>query len=144
MGIESKVEFQNLKKALDLFPKNVQKNIVVGATRATAGFFRDEVRNTIGARPHPLVRTGNLQKSIGTMKRKAPANMVYFSVTPRQGGKNDGFYGRFLEFGTSKMKPYPFMRPTFDTKGENAIDAFFEYSKNRIPKEVEKAKNGRS
>jgi len=139
MGIEATFGFAELKKALDLFPKNVQKNILTGATRAAASYIRDEVKENA---PY---RTGNLKKSIGTNKRRSPSqSMVWYSVSPRQGGKNDGFYGKFLEFGTSKMSPKPFMRPTFEAKGEKGIDAFFDYAQKRIDKEAAKAANGRS
>lgn len=135
--IESKIDFSDLRKALEQFPKNVERNILTGATRAAAGYIRDEVR------ANTPIRTGNLRKSIGTMKRRSPKNMAWFTVSPRQGGKNDGFYGRFLEFGTSKMSPRPFMRPTFEAKGEKAVDAFKEYAEKRIDKEVVKARHGR-
>ena len=139
MSINADFNSIDLKKALDLFPKNVQKNIMIGATRAAAAQLRDDIRE---ATP---IRTGNLRKSIGVNKRRSPSKtMTWYSVSPRQGGRHDGFYGRFLEFGTVKMSPRPFMRPAFEAKGERGIDAFFDYAKNRVDGETVKARHGRS
>lgn len=35
----------------------------------------------------------------------------------------DAFYGRFLEYGTSKMAAQPFLRPSHDAKKQTAADA---------------------
>ncbi|WP_213778877.1 HK97-gp10 family putative phage morphogenesis protein [Caballeronia sp. dw_276] len=35
----------------------------------------------------------------------------------------EAFYGRFLEFGTSKMEAKPFLRPGYDAKKQQAADA---------------------
>lgn len=34
-----------------------------------------------------------------------------------------GFYGRYLEYGTSKMKKRPFMRPAFEASNDAAQEA---------------------
>lgn len=34
-----------------------------------------------------------------------------------------GFYGRFIEFGTSKMAASPFLRPSYEAKKQDASDA---------------------
>lgn len=46
------------------------------------------------------------------------------------GKGGDTFYWRFLEFGTEKMVPKPFMRPAIDTQQKQDIDKFVsEYNK---------------
>ncbi|MFM0326082.1 HK97-gp10 family putative phage morphogenesis protein [Caballeronia glebae] len=35
----------------------------------------------------------------------------------------DAFYGRFIEFGTSKMSARPFLRPSYEAKKKDAADA---------------------
>ena len=80
-------------------------------------------------------------------------------------GSVDGWYGHFIEFGTyarldhnfkgkisGKRKqrrdkivasgggiaPHPFMRPAFEKKGEEAIDATRDYMRKRLDKEIAK------
>ena len=57
-----------------------------------------------------------------------------------QGGKNDGFYGRFIELGTSKMTAKPFLRPALESSQDEVLQKTKEYIANRLPQEVEKAK----
>lgn len=133
-GITSTISGADLMKALEKFPINIQKNVMTGAVRAGANVVRDEARQKVRK------RTRNLEKSIGTAKRKSPRSVVHFSVGTRKGGSHDGFYGRFLEFGTSKMQPYPFLRPSLESKKSEVIDATKDYIAQRIDKEVIKAK----
>ena len=39
------------------------------------------------------------------------------------GWTKDGFYGRFLENGTSKMDPFPHIRPAYEQKKREVWDA---------------------
>ena len=50
----------------------------------------------------------------------------------------DAFYARFVEFGTVKMAARPFMRPAFEAKKGEAVDAIKAYLERRIPEEVAK------
>lgn len=134
-GITSSIDTKKLLKALDQFPKNVQKNIMVGATRAGANVIRDEIKENV---PED---TGETKRSIGTVKRKSKnKNEIKFSVTPRLGGKNSGWKMRFIEFGTSKQTPNPVMRRAFESQTDESLTATKKYIMERIPKEVAKAK----
>jgi HK97 gp10 family phage protein len=66
---------------------------------------------------------GNLRRSI-KMKVLKPAfeGVQAVLIGPVQGRreKHDGWYGRLVEQGTSKMGPQPFMRPAFDENIERA------------------------
>ena len=85
------------------------------------------------------VDSPNLQ--IGINKRKTKdKTQVRFSVSPRRGGKNDGFYAHMVEFGTSKQAPQPFMRPAFEAQGNQSIDAAKDYLAKRIDKEIQKSR----
>ena len=61
-----------------------------------------------GVQSQAPVRTGVLQDSIEASPSMEDGPSV------RVGPGNRGFYGRFLEHGTSKMSARPFMRPGFD------------------------------
>jgi HK97 gp10 family phage protein len=71
-------------------------------------------RAPIGTRPHGRKGTvylpGNLRKSVQALPLRRTRNAVV--VGPRaRGGTPDGFYARFLEFGTRKMTARPFIEP---------------------------------
>ena len=134
MAISSTIDNKALIKALNQFPIRIQKNVMVGAIRAGSNVVRDEARRLAPA------DTGNLKKSIATIRRKGDRNTVQFSVTPSKGGKNNGWHAHFLEFGTSKMSAKPFLRPALDTKQDEVLQVIKEYIAKRIPAEVEKAK----
>lgn len=127
-GVDEAIE------SLHNFSERVQKNIMKGAIRAGC---KPIVQ---AAKSNAPVDTKNLKKSIGIVSRKTKSKtFVRFSVTPRRGGKNDGFYAHMIEFGTSKMSPQPFMRPALE-EAENCIGEAKKYMEKRIDKEAQKAK----
>ena len=132
--IKADINSKKLLKALDKLPKNIQKNVIVGATRAAANVVKDEAKRLVP------VKHGRLKKSIGVTKRKTKRGITTFSVSPRKGGKNDGFYGRFIELGTSKMIARPFLRPALEKSVDETLVASKEYIAKRLPREVAKAK----
>lgn len=134
MGIDLAIESKSLIKTLNQFPKNIQKNVMTGAIRASANVVRDEARTRVPK------RTKKLAKSIVSLKRRAEKGEVHFSVTPSKGKPNNGWYAHFIEFGTSKMSAKPFLRPAFETKQNECLSAAKEYISKRIPQEVAKAK----
>ncbi|MBP8101801.1 MAG: hypothetical protein KDG56_14715 [Ottowia sp.] len=82
-------------------------------------------------------------KQIGELS--GPQKQTFF-VTVRQGkqyrnqGKKgnlsqDAWYWRFVEFGTVKMSAKPFLRPAFEGKKMEAVDAI----KQRLAERVERA-----
>lgn len=123
-----------LLKTLNTLPQNIQKNVMVGAVRAGANVVRDEARRLVDKDTHTL------EKSIISIRRKGDKNTIQFSVTPSKGGKYDGWYGHFKEFGTSKMTASPFMRPAIESRPDEVLQTTKEYIATRLPQEVEKAK----
>ncbi|MFY4862412.1 HK97-gp10 family putative phage morphogenesis protein [Aliarcobacter butzleri] len=135
MSIDFKFDNTKLLESLKQFPQNIQNNILVGAVRAGAKPLVD------AAKANVPVDTANLKRSIGINRKKTKdKSQVWFTVSPRKGGKNDGFYGHMVEFGTSKMAAQPFMRPAFESQDKQSIEAVKEYMALRIDKEVEKAR----
>jgi HK97 gp10 family phage protein len=62
-------------------------------------------------------KTGTLKKSIEVSRVKNKDGAKYVEVGP---GK-EGYYGKFLEFGTVKMKAKPFMAPGYEKSKEKAM-----------------------
>ena len=132
--VSATFDTKKLIETLQKFPKNIQKNVMVGAVRAGANVIRDEARRKVP------IKTGTLKKSIVSIQRKAQNGLITFSVTPSKGGKNSGWYAHFVEFGTSKMSAKPFMRPAFEQSNNESLEASKKYIAERIPKELAKAK----
>lgn len=122
-------------------------NITAAAEKATrpaaqsgAQIFYDEVRARVpvSAKPH---KSGKKTYNPGTL-RKA----IYQAFADKESGdgkamyrvswnKTHAFYGRFVEFGTSKMAAKPFLRPAYDAARAKAMKAVQE----RMAAEVKKA-----
>ena len=132
--VSATFDTKKLIETLQKFPKNIQKNVMVGAVRAGANVIRDEARRKVP------IKTGTLKKSIVSIQRKAKQGEIKFSVTPSKGGKNSGWYAHFVEFGTSKMTAKPFMRPAFEQSNNESLEASKKYIAERIPQELAKAK----
>ncbi|MFY4844578.1 HK97-gp10 family putative phage morphogenesis protein [Aliarcobacter butzleri] len=134
MSISANIDGKSLLKALSAFPKNIQKNVMTGATRAAANVVRDRARELVPK------RTKNLAKSIVSIQQKAESGQIKFSVTPSRSGKYDGWYAHFIEFGTVKMSAKPFMRPAMEQTQDESLNAAKEYIAKRIPEEIMRSK----
>ena len=128
--IDIDIHMGDLLRQLNKLPEKMQNRIIKGAVRASAKPIVQEAKRLVP------VRTGNLKKSIGVSSRRGSKTVVRVSVSPRRGGKHDGYYGMWIEFGTKKMQPHPFLRPAFERKGADTIKFFKEYLKKRIDKEL--------
>lgn len=127
------IGMDDIIKKLKILPERVQKNVLTGAIRASTKPIIKEARNLVPK------DSGTLKKSIGTKKRRSrDKNIIHFSVSPQKGGKNNGWYAHFVEFGTVKQTAQPFMRPAFEKKGDKTIDFTRDYMRKRIDKELAK------
>ncbi|MRG98867.1 hypothetical protein GIY21_01010 [Xanthomonas sontii] len=71
------------------------------------------------ARARVRVARGRLRRAIRTRERSDEQGWMRFAVeVPKS-----AFYGKFGEYGTSKMAPWPFMRPAAESKTEEAVAA---------------------
>lgn len=150
---ESIKGLKELRAALLELPKGIARNVLRGAVSAGAAVVRVEAKarapvytgSVAAGHPPP----GTLKKAIyqKQIREKSNEKQQTFFVGVRQGkhakqskkGLLDAYYGRFIEFGTSKMAAKPFMRPAFEGKKDAAVQAIKAYLEKRIPEEVEKA-----
>jgi len=144
--VDVNIDMGTLLKDLKKLSEKVQKRVVKGAIRASAKPIIQEAK---ALAPY---KTGNLRKSIGVIKGKDKGTVVTYHISPRKGGKYDGFYGYWIELGhilrekgkkkkgkvIGHVAPRPFLRPAFENKGEESIKAFKEYMKKRLEKELAK------
>jgi HK97 gp10 family phage protein len=87
------------------------------------------------------VDTGRLQRNVIAFRDRDPRSSgltEQYGITYRRGkkgrdrkayhtsarGEKDAFYGRFVEFGTSKSPAQPFLRPAFEAKKREAAELF--------------------
>lgn len=68
------------------------------------------------------VRSGKLKESITVSGIKTKDGAKCVEVGPNK----DGWYGKFAEFGTVKMRARPFMAPGFENAKERALAAIKE------------------
>lgn len=132
-------DFSKLSAKLESITKAAEK-ATRPAAQAGAQVFYDEVqqRVPVSAKPH---KSGKKTYNPGTL-RKA----IYQAFADKESGdgkamyrvswnKTHAFYGRFVEFGTSKMAAKPFLRPAYDAARAKALQAV----KARMNEEVKKA-----
>jgi HK97 gp10 family phage protein len=148
--------FEDFKRQLALLPGRVGRNVLRGAVNAGATVIRKEVALRApeytgpvaeGHPPPGTLKRAVYQKQIAELS-SAVQQTFFVGVragkrqqTLKRGGKTvnlDAYYGRFVEFGTSKMSARPFLRPAFEAKKEAAIEAMRAYMAERIPKELDK------
>ena len=75
-----------------------------------------------------LQKPGKLKKSIKRKRVKLPTSIGVgiYSAPIKHGAakKYSVFYWRFLEYGTPKMRAFPFFRPAFDHKKDESLERF--------------------
>ena len=141
----------DLRNALREIPKKLRKRALRNALAAGARVIRDDARRSVPVLQEfvPYRRIGTVRKAINVRSSKIARRSgdvgVFVNVRPakvaNRGGKSpvDPFYWRFLEFGTKKMRAFPFLRPAAD-KLSQALEIF---NKNIVP-QIEKLNGGRN
>lgn len=126
--LSTKLDFGDLHliaEDLKLLAKAENRRVLNQATRAGAAVVTRE------AKKRAPVKTGKLRKNIVTLSVKsrspneAASGVHVRGRNPRTGNSdntmkasdpNNSFYWRFLEMGTSKAAPVPFIRPAYESK----------------------------
>ena len=143
-------EVQGLKElndALQQLPVKLERNILRGAIRAGAQPIVDAAR-----RLAPVLSDADPRRVFGALAKSIHARSVQMKNGMLTGGvvaggaatvgrgkdkvEADAFYARFVEYGTAKMAPRPFLRPAIDSKTEAAIDATADYIRTRVDQEI--------
>lgn len=142
---------------LDKIPAKIEQNIVRGALRAAAKPMLEAAQTNVP------VKSGALRDSI-RISSNVDRRAGEIKVTVKAGGKTkkgDPYYAHMVEFGTKPhvikgpvrfngkwymnlqhpgSRPSGFMRRAFDATGGAVVEAYADYMRKRIPKEL--AKNG--
>ncbi len=110
-----------LVKGAQLVKDDARAHVPVGsgALRDNIIIWRDRNPGQIGANEHYRVMVRKIKL---TRKVKALLRRVRKVASIRL--REDAYYWRFLEFGTSKMRARPFLRPAFDNN-KGAINSTF-------------------
>ncbi|KIN79924.1 HK97-gp10 family putative phage morphogenesis protein [Clostridium botulinum] len=102
----TRIENKALKKAGELIVEEAKNNVPVKTEKLKKGLKVSGVRK----------KNGNKFVLAGIQK----------------GDNSKIFYGKFLEFGTSKMKARPFMGPAYESKKEEAKEIIKQELKNAL------------
>lgn len=156
-----------LHKTLQELPAKIERNVLRGGLRAGAKVMEAEASRLC---PEGLptmdsvkrgARQGELKRSIRVTMR-ASKSAVRAQI---KAGNKVAWYAHLVEFGTARhwikpksrkslfvaglfkevidhpgARPKPFMRPAFDSKWRQAIDAMADYIRARLPKEIGKVR----
>lgn len=136
-----------LQRLLAHLPANIEKNISRGALRAGAVVFADEIEATA---PRDTGQMAGRVKVRGGSKRNGriwahaevrdpKAHLVEFGTRPHEIKPRNSpslfFAGLFRKLIRHPgARPKPFIRPAFDSKAGEAIDAIGAYIRVRIEK----------
>lgn len=68
-------------------------------------------------------RTGHAKKFLKISKVSKEKGIKIVKIGISKGDNSEAFYLKFHEYGTSKMAARPFMRPAFERKRKEALEA---------------------
>lgn len=71
-------------------------------------------------------KTGKLKEGLKVSSVRKKNDNKYVLVGIQKGDNSNIFYGKFLEFGTSKMPAKPFMAPAYESKKEEVKEIIKE------------------
>ena len=133
------VGLEEIKKVLtEIAPnhaRNLSRALIHGLASTTA---RESKKNV-------PVNKGNLKKAIKAKRKRSTPDKPISDVIVEQGktAKNDGFYWRFVEFGTGGPVPQPeqpFLRPARDYVEANMPRIVDEQFKKKLASAINRAK----
>lgn len=135
--------FAELEKRLRSLGDRVAENGLRLANYEGAKVARDATKQRLVSNGDPKVITGTLAEAVSVFRVRSPKYRVTHAVGVRKlfrhaedggGDENAATYGRFLEFGTSRMRAHPFLRPAFDSTLNQQVTAIHD----RLAKVIER------
>jgi HK97 gp10 family phage protein len=113
------------------YPRGQKKKSAKGQGKVIATYTPGNLRRSIGI--IPLRKTANIY--VGPRSKK-DASGVY------SGGRYDGYYGVFLEYGTKRISARPFMRPAYEATKDTVIKLIADGCRKAVDKYAKE--NGQS
>lgn len=99
-------------------------------------------RNVIAFRDSNPRLSGLAEAYYVTFRRGKRGKGKHKRYNTKAGSDKDAFYGRFVEFGTSKMPAQPFLRPAFEETKTKAVEMFKTELAKKIDSAVKRARRG--
>jgi len=112
-----RVQVRGLEQTLDALrklPPALRKQPIVDALEDGAKVVLQEELHQVP------IKTGRLFNSLAISSVQTKKTVQVIKI----GTSSEGFYGTFLEFGTSRMVARPWMRPALDHTAHPAVEAF--------------------
>jgi len=134
---ELNVAISRLNKLGDDVRRNVKSDlkeaagVIVSASKGAAPMSTKAHSRYSAGKVVAVYRPGNLRRSIRILPLRRAKQSVTVGPLAR-GGSPDGFYGRFLEFGTKYLSPKGFMARAQAASGALAQRIAVELIKRRI------------
>ena len=117
MDFDFDMEFNQLESILSQLPDKVEKKVANAAVSAGARVIRKEAEQFA---PYNESRTTGVHLRDAIIVKRDKNKVASYTVGTQYRGKKAAPHAHLLEFGTVKMSPQPFLRPAFDTKGDQA------------------------
>lgn len=119
----------------------IQKKVLTQAMRAGMKIIQAQVK--ANARAAFMGGTGATVKGVKVRAVKRSRKRFGIDVRINKGAYvGETFYSAFLEYGTAKMKPRPFMEPAFRAKGKTARDETIRKALEGVEREVRNLAKG--
>lgn len=135
-------DWKKLRRTLKKLPAKLEKGVVVNSVRAGGVVVRDEVKDKVSK------DSGELKKAVKIKKRRERPGKVRFTVyikkvvldntkkSDSKKSKDTKQYAYYLEYGTSKMRAKPFLRPALTAVGQRPVTAARAKFKTELKKKL--------
>ena len=119
---------KKLNKELKNLPEDFRKKALNNSVLTATKVLGDEVRDIIPT------KSGNAKSAVVVRKVKSPSKWeaVYKTTFKKKGIFGSTFYIKFVEEGTVRQPPQPFVRVAFQRKSREAVIVFGNRLKQRI------------